>query len=116
MIKYFIPIICLCLMDTAYANYFYFWADDYTAYVDQKGNTYINTHIKASDSNSYTFTVNDKVIAKDIEVFGNEVVDFPISISNKYTNGFKNIKICSLKSNSVVNFQQQICLDIKLEK
>lgn len=97
------------------AEYFYYWADDYNAYVDAKGNVFVSTYLKSSDISSYDFIVGDKVIAKNITVQANEITDFPINISSKYTKG-NELVLCALKHASNVNFNQQVCLNIKLVK
>lgn len=99
---------------SANAQYFYYWADDYSATVDVDGSVYVNTHLKSSDDNVFTFKVNEKIIATEIEVFANEVVDFPIIISQKYTKDRDHVTICSTKKNASVEFNQEVCLLIKL--
>lgn len=105
----------LLVASVTHAQYFYFWAEDYTTVVDVDGSAYVNTHLKSSDDSTYTFKVNDKSIANDIEVFANEVADFPIVISKKYTVGRDSITLCSSKKEASVNFKQEVCLLIKLQ-
>ena len=106
----------LLLATTAtHAQYFYFWAEDYTATPDVDGSVYVSTHLKSSDDSTYTFKVNEKVIANEVEVFANEVADFPIVVSKKYTAGRDSVTLCSFKKEASVNFKQEVCLLIKLQ-
>lgn len=106
----------LLVTSASNAQYFYFWAEDYTATPDVDGSVYISTHLKSSDDSTYTFKVNDKVIAQDLDVFAHEVADFPFIISGKYTTGRDQITVCSFKKEASVNFRQEVCLLIKLQK
>lgn len=113
MYKMFLISLGLLLSSVSHAQYFYYWVDEYEANRTADNSVYINTHLKSSDLNSFTFTVNDYIIAKDIEMFPDEIVDFPIHISSKYTKEDK-VKVCALKQNTDLTFHQQVCLDIKL--
>lgn len=113
MSKVFLFIFSLLFISISHAEYFYYWADEYEASRSVDGSVFINTHLKSSDSNTFTFSVNGYVIAKDVEMMPGEIVDFPVSISNKYTKDSL-VTVCSYKQTSDSTFQQQVCLAIKL--
>lgn len=106
----------LFLFTYANAQYFYFWADTYEALVDTDGTAFINTHLKTSDGSTFDFSVDGKTIAENLEAPSEMVVDYPLVISSKYTQGKDHLIVCSFKHNSVVDFKQEVCLKINLLK
>lgn len=96
-------------------NYFYFWAESYESMVEADGTTFVNVKLKTGESGNYDLSVNEKIVAKDYFILEDEITEFPIVISKKYTSG-KKVTVCALKQDKKVEFQNQICLDIQLVK
>lgn len=97
-------------------DYFYFWTESYDAMVNPAdGTTFVSAKLKTSTTGKYDISVNDKVIAKDFFIIQDEVTEFPIIVSKKYTQDEK-INLCALKKDDKVEFQNVICLGIQLVK
>lgn len=111
-----IILLAVFLPSKSHAQYFYYWAEDYSTVVSKDGRAFLNTRLKTSDYSKFDFTVDGKSIAKNIEVLQDEVVDFPLYLSEKYTKDRSFITICSLKQTTGVDFQQEVCLNVKLIK
>lgn len=114
MIKKLLILSLICISTLTYANYSYFWAETYESIVDPDGSTFISTKIKSSEGTAYDFSVNGETIARNMEVVGETVTDFPLIVSKRFTEGKDNILVCALKRDSTVEFKQEICLKIKL--
>ena len=96
-------------------EYFYFWTESYEAMVNPDGTTFVSAKLKTSTTGKYDISVNDKVIAKDFFIIEDEVTEFPIIVSKKYTQDEK-INLCALKKDDKVEFQNVVCLGIQLVK
>lgn len=96
-------------------DYFYFWTDSYETIVDIDGSAFVSAKLKTGQSGKYDISVNNKIIAKDFYILSDEVTEFPIIVSKKYTLGEK-INLCALKKDDKVEFQNEICLGIELVK
>lgn len=116
MIKILLTLLLVCTSVFTNAKYNYFWAETYESIVDPDGSTYISTKIKSSEDTSYNFSVNGVIIARDMQVVGNTVIDFPLIVSKRYTTGNDHLLVCALKHDEAVEFKQEICLKIKLLK
>lgn len=97
MYKMLIISLGLLLSSVSHAQYFYYWVDEYEANRTADNSVYINTHFKSLDLNSFTFTVNDYVIAKDIEILK------VLSFSNSVLVGFIDSSLCNLCSSLIIN-------------
>ena len=93
---------------------FYFWADSYEVPVSADGTTFVLMNLKVSHTKKFDLSVNDKIIAQDYTVFENEITQFPITISKKYTTG-ENVNVCALMKDNT-QFQNVVCANIKLVK
>lgn len=111
-------IFCLLMTFTSFANangdYFYFWSDSYKSYLDTDGSVSVLMNLKTSQTKNFDIFVNDKLIAKDYLVIANEITQFPITISKKYTTG-DNVTVCALMKDDA-DFQNVICSKIELVK
>lgn len=99
---------------TAKDDYFYFWSDSYTAPVDVDGSVFVLMNLKTSKTNKFDILVNDKLVSVDYYVFADEVTQFPISISKKFTQG-KDVTVCALQKDNA-QFQNVVCAKIDLIK
>lgn len=114
MIKKLLVLVLICISTITNAKYSYFWAETYESIVDPDGTTFISTKIKTSETASYDFSVNGKTIARNMEVAGDTVIDFPLVVSKRYTEGNDHLLVCALKQDEAVEFKQEICLKIDL--
>lgn len=96
-------------------DYFYFWADSYEAPLGSDGSTFVLMNLKTSQTKKFDIIVNEKIIAKDYTVFENEITQFPITVSKKFTVE-KYLNVCALMQDEKVQFQNVVCAKIELVK
>lgn len=108
----------LLLSMTAFASakddYFYFWADSYKTHLDVDGTAFVLLNLKTSKTNKFDISVNEKVVALDYPVFADEITQFPITVSKKFTDG-DNVTVCALMKDDA-QFQNVVCAKIDLVK
>lgn len=100
---------------TAKSEYFYFWADSYKTYLDSDDSAFVLMNLKTSKTKKFDISVNDKIVAKDFTVFADEITQFPIQVSKKYTTG-KHIDVCALMQDESSQFQNVVCSRIEIMK
>lgn len=90
-----------------------FWPDDYTVYKGLNGNTMIVTHLRSPDDAYYKFTLNGIPLGKEQLVYPGTVEDFPVKVPNGLIENEK-VTICSRRLRSTDQFEQTVCLTIKI--
>lgn len=111
-------LLCTFLSMSSLANandYFYFWSDSYEAPLSNDESTFVLMNLKTSQTKKFDIIVNDKIIAKDYTVFANEITQFPITVSKKFTTE-KYLNVCALMQDEKVQFQNVVCAKIELVK
>ena len=111
-------LLCAFLGISSLANagdYFYFWADSYEAPLGSDDSTFVLMNLKTSQTKKFDIIVNEKIIAKDYTVFANEITQFPITVSKKFTTE-KYLNVCALMQDEEVQFQNVVCAKIELVK
>lgn len=90
-----------------------FWPDDYTVY-QGTDNTLIMTHVRSADDAYFKFTLDGIPLGKEQLVYAGSVEDFPVSVPNGIIENGK-VTICSLRLRSSNEFQQEVCLEVKVK-
>jgi|AGFS01.1.fsa_nt_gi hypothetical protein len=89
-----------------------FWPEEYTV---SKGvnDTMIITHLRTPDDAYYKFTLNGIPLGNEQLVYPGSVEEFPIIVPNGLIENDK-VTICSLRMRQANQFQQEVCLVIKV--